>query len=322
MKHLYIAAGILAAALAATSCGAVGVKGTAAVQPSQQPMAQNPLANFPTNYGPAADTIPVLQAPMGADAPAPEAAPATLAPLTGEAAAVASKLAGEWVIIRVNDVNLPLEDEMPYIVFEPSTRRFYASNGCNVLNGDYTVNSTGRLVTDHVAMTMNLCPDMPGEAQITRVIGGTDPIAVQVTTVSQDSYLVMTAGGQSIVASKHNMDFMNGQWAIVQLNGKALNDPEANLFIDVPALKIHGNTGCNFFNGTLYIDPTKAKSVEFGEMGTTRMACPKMEQEQKILFALESVKQAQREGKDRVALLNAQGQVIMKLKKEATPRPE
>lgn len=315
MKHLYIAVGI-AAAMATAACGSLTGNGAAAVGQSQQPMTQNPLATFPTNYGPKADTIPVAQAaPMGADAPAPEAAPKALEPLTGEAAKVADKLAGEWVIVRVNDVNLPLEDEMPYIVFDPSERRFYSSNGCNVLNGDYTVNSNGRLVTDHVMMTMMYCQDVPGEAQITRVLGGTDPITVQVTNVSQDSYLVMTAGGQTIVASKHNMEFLNGQWLITQLNGKQIKDPEANLFIDVPALKIHGNTGCNYFNGTLYIDPTKAKSVEFGEMATTRMACPKMEQEQQILFALESVKQAKREGKDGVALLNANGQTIMKLKK-------
>lgn len=324
MKHVYIAAAVLIGALSTAACGTLKGSGAANVPDAVAQQPANPLAGFPTNYGPSADTVqaaPSIPATaLGADAPAPE--PKVLAPLTGEAGKIAAQLAGEWIIVRVGDTNLPVEDEMPYITFDAATRRFYASNGCNVLNGDYTVNAKGQLLTNNVGMTMRMCPDTPGENQITRVIGGTDPIAVQVTAVSQDSYLTMTAGGQSIVARKHNMEFLNGQWQIVQLNGRSINDPEVNIFIDVPQLKIHGNTGCNYFNGTLYLDPTKAKAVEFGEMGVTRMACPKMEQEQQVLLALESVKSAQRDGKERVNLLNAQGQTLIKLKKMPVVLPE
>ena len=48
-------------------------------------------------------------------------------------------LNGEWIIVSAGGKSIETIDEMPYLTFEKSTGKFYASNGCNVLNGTFTL---------------------------------------------------------------------------------------------------------------------------------------------------------------------------------------
>lgn len=53
---------------------------------------------------------------------------------------------------------------------------------------------------------------------------------------------------------------------------------------------IHGNAGCNLINGNFEISASNAKSISFPGVASTRMACPDMETEGKVLKALNKVK--------------------------------
>lgn len=224
------------------------------------------------------------------------------------------KLSGEWTIMQVNGNNLPQEDQMPYLTFEPAQHRFYASNGCNSINGDYKV-SGGKLQFSSVLSTMRYCPDVPYESEISAMLGGSLTPEVNIRRSGSDHWLTLSAGGITVAAVQRNMAFLNGQWIITQAKGESIDDDEANLFIDINELKVHGNTGCNYFNGTLYLDPAKSGSVEFGGMGLTRMACPKGNQEHNIMLALEQTVTARQSGDGRVTLLDAAGTTVMQLRK-------
>jgi heat shock protein HslJ len=79
-----------------------------------------------------------------------------------------------------------------------------------------------------------------------------------------------------------------------------------------PDGKVSGNTGCNRFSGTAAIVGT---SLTFAPLATTRMACdpPLMKQESAILAALQSVKSFALVGSDRLNLLDAGGQPVVRL---------
>lgn len=64
---------------------------------------------------------------------------------------------GRWTLVSVGDRQVNAEDEQPYLHFD-SAGRFYASDGCNILNGDYTIRSNGDMTFDHVLSTMKYCP--------------------------------------------------------------------------------------------------------------------------------------------------------------------
>lgn len=236
---------------------------------------------------------------------------------------IAEKLAGEWMIVSVGGKTLRTVDDMPYINFEKQTGRFYSSNGCNVLNGSYSVADGAKLSFGNTLSTMKMCHDVQFENEITAILSGSEPLTFKIDKIGHESYLRLfnTKGTELMSARKHNMDFLNGNWLITSVNGKAISDEEANVFIDINELKIHGNTGCNFFNGTVYINPEKSNAIDFSNMASTRMACPKMEQESAILLALEETATAIQGSHDQVILLSQGGKELMTLKKTEL-RPE
>ena len=86
-----------------------------------------------------------------------------------------------------------------------------------------------------------------------------------------------------------------------------------NIFFDVAEGKVHGNTGCNYFNGKLYISPDRSNALELSNMGVTRMACPKTAQETSMLVALEETASAIRGNGNQVILLDKNGKQVMTL---------
>jgi len=92
-------------------------------------------------------------------------------------------------------------------------------------------------------------------------------------------------------------------------------------FLDIAELKIHGNTGCNYFNGEIYIYPNKANAIDFSKMGVTRMACPKTAQETAMLVALEQTQTVVKSDKGHAILLDSTGKEVMKLKKSSLLAP-
>ncbi len=230
-----------------------------------------------------------------------------------------SRLNGEWTIIAVDGKNLPILDEMPYINFENATGRFYMSNTCNIINGDFKSVDNSKLHFSNTLSTMKYCPDIEFETAITAVVSTSEPIRYKIEKISQESYIeFLNAKGKVIMkARKHNMDFLNGNWQIERVGDRTVNDEEATIFIDISELKIHGNTGCNYFNGQIYINPEKANAIDFSNLASTRMACPKMDQESAILLALEQTVTAIQDKSGKAMLLDREGKELMMLKRTA-----
>lgn len=230
---------------------------------------------------------------------------------------IADRIAGEWVIVSAGGKQIPSTDDMPYVTFEKSTGKFYASNGCNIVNGAYKVNANGTLSFSNTLSTMKYCGDLGYDALITSALAGEEPVSVKIDKVGHESFcrFYNTKGTEIMSARKHNMDFLNGNWLITSVGGKTIEGDEANLFIDINELKVHGNTGCNFFNGQLFINPDKSNAIDFSNLGSTRMMCPNMEQESAILLALEETASAIQGSEGKVMLLNSAGKELMTITK-------
>lgn len=225
------------------------------------------------------------------------------------------RIDGEWIIISAGDKTVPSSDDMPYINFMRAEGRFYASNGCNVLNGTYITTPAGVITFDHVLSTMKMCPETDYEIPISSVLSGSEPVKVKITDLGHETYLsLLDSKGTEIIARKHNMDFLNGNWQIMTVNGKTVKSEDATLFMDINELKVHGNTGCNFFNGDLFINPDKSNAIDFSNLASTRMACPNMEEESAILLALEETASAIQGSDHKVMFLSTTGKELMTLK--------
>ncbi|MDE6498571.1 MAG: META domain-containing protein [Muribaculaceae bacterium] len=225
------------------------------------------------------------------------------------------QLAGEWVIVAVGDTRISDLEEMPYITF--SDGAFYGSNGCNVLNGQYSVKGS-KLGFSHVAATMRFCPDVPFEHEINVVLADGTSYPVKIENKGHETYLYLLSdnGNRRLLqARRHNMGFLNGEWRVTAIGNDEIDDEECNIFFDIAEGKVHGNTGCNYFNGEIFISPDRANAIELSNMGVTRMACPKTAQETAMLVALEQASQAVQKGDRQAALLDNHGEKLITLKR-------
>lgn len=234
----------------------------------------------------------------------------------------AKMIAGEWTIIKVGKNTVQITDEMPYVNFDKADGRFYASDGCNIINGSFTITKEYTLYLDNVLSTMRLCPEIEDGSAISAALSGAQPLKVEFEKVDSDDVTLMTLinpqGKVLLTLRRSDMNFLNGEWQVVRIGSTSYDNPDINLFFDLPALKVHGNTGCNFFNGDIYIDPTVGASLNFGRMGVTRMACPDSGTETAMLVALEQVCSARPSAGNTVLLNDASGTTLIVLKRMTT----
>lgn len=236
----------------------------------------------------------------------------------GEGPVDENGLAGEWLLATIDGKNVVEEEDVPYINFDSQDHRFYASNGCNVVNGSYRLNGK-EISFGGVAATMKYCADAAYEMAFNKAVNDESVLlTTPVYRIGQDAFLTLTdrAGKPVMTLRKKNMNFLNGNWQITMADGMTINDEEATVFFDIPELKVHGNSGCNYFNGTLYINPQQPGAIDISNIGLTRRACPNSEQERAITVALEVAHTAAAGHEpDTVALINKEGKTVMTLKR-------
>lgn len=226
------------------------------------------------------------------------------------------RLSGEWTIIKAGKTDIPYEDEMPYLIFNEKQWVFYASNGCNVLNGNFVYEGDNSIKFGTVLSTMRFCPDVTYESEINSVLKDGNIVEAKLEQHGRETYLLLLNDRSQTVMKlrRHNLDFLNGQWDVSRIGDDQIDKEEGvNIFFDVPECKVHGNTGCNFFNGIIEVDPYRTSSISLKNMGVTRRACPDLDTETKFLVALEQVAQVKNSGNDTVYLLDKQGKTIITL---------
>lgn len=227
----------------------------------------------------------------------------------------ASHLDGEWTVWTVGGKKVTGE-ERPYINFSVAEGRVYGNNGCNVINGDFTVGEGQSLRITNTISTMMSCGNALFEDAINKAIDKVRYFSV--SRRGHESYLDLLSESKStiMVLRRHNMEFLNGAWTPTEINGKANTNEDVRMVIDIAELKVHGRTGCNIMNGSLLIDPDKDNSVQFLDIATTRMMCSEenMATETALLVALESVEHAKAGKNGTVVMTDKNDKIILTLK--------
>ena len=169
---------------------------------------------------------------------------------------------------------------------------------------------------------MMACPDAKFEQTFNKAL---DDVRYYSISKKGHEYFLDMKNSQKLtvmVLRKHNMDFLNGTWNVIEISGKKYNNPDMEMVIDIQEQRLHGNTGCNIVNGALTIDPDKSNSIQFMDLASTRMMCPEenMKAETAMLVALESVEYAQKGKNNTVIMSDKDNQPILILKKVEVER--
>lgn len=224
-------------------------------------------------------------------------------------------LDGEWTIAEVNGSKVTGE-ERPYVTFSTVENRIYGSNGCNVINGDFQVEGNNGLSFENIITSMKACADAPFQYEITDGLGRVSSYSVEKRGHEYYLNLFNPSNHRIMTLRKHNMDYLNGAWRVASIGGRTVHGDDLHFVIDIPELRLHGNTGCNILNGTLSIDPDKSNSIQFQQLITTRMkgTDKEMEIERALLIALEEVESAKR-GSRGVTMYDIHGREVLSLHK-------
>lgn len=304
----------MTAAVAATSCSVLNpsAKKTAGnvvsgAQASKVENSDNNVKNTPVDQAVTDDN---------SDAAKQSVAPTEESKVTMRTG-LARNLGGEWTIIQVGATGIDRDEDMPYIIFQPSTAQFFANNGCNTLNGTYAVDDNDNVTFNNILTTLRFCHDVDFENKINAVITENVPVKVRITEVGQESFAdFIDAQGKSVMRMRRgNLEFLNGHWNVESVAGLGKLEAPAHIFFDLNELKLNGDTGCNMVMGSIYLDHRQSNAVDFSNMGTTRMACPAPIEKQQtaILVSLEETASAISDGRDKVMLLGSDGRILMTL---------
>lgn len=111
----------------------------------------------------------------------------------------------------------------------------------------------------------------------------------------------------------------SGEWNIVNVNGQTVSaESIPYIGFDQKTNRVYGHTGCNRLMGNYHVDSLVTGKMNFGQMATTRMMCPDMTLEQRVLEALGKVAGFAQVG-DTVELKDAEGKPLMTLLKRVKP---
>lgn len=271
---------ILASALVlmgAASCSTLGSKSKKATTETVKPQTE-----APSKQKPAVNTQLPVENLNGTPV---EQAAASVAPNS----ALVNSLNGEWIITEAASYKISRDEDMPYVNFTEADGKFYANNGCNVLNGNFLFKGVNQVTFSNVISTMMYCPDVKFDHAISSVLQDGSVVTVTIETKGQETYMQFRNSANKVLMTmrKHNLESLNGLWKFQTIEGEKVEGKGLNIFFDIPELSVHGNTGCNYFNGTIVIDPQKPNSISFSQMGVTMRMCENADLERTMLVALE-----------------------------------
>lgn len=223
---------------------------------------------------------------------------------------------GDWAIEKVNG-KVAVGEKAPYLKFVPEEKRVYGNNGCNVINANYTYNPADStlMFTDIVSTMMACQKEGITDYEINVALNETRYYTWRLN--GDDYYLTLYSASHAPVMElmHQNFQFLNGTWAVKEIDGQPVDVPDMKLVIDVDEGKIHGNTGCNIINGNLETDMDAANSISFQGIAMTRMACPEPNYETQFVVALEEAMKAQALKEGRAALINSENKVVLLLER-------
>lgn len=130
------------------------------------------------------------------------------------------------------------------------------------------------------------------------------------------------AGCKAKKAAVASFSDLNGEWGVVEMNGKVLNPVETHqvLIFDVAGNRLSGNAGCNRIMGQIEYSEMYKNIIKFPQVATTRMGCPDMSGEKELLTALDKVVRFEAVGETKpvneIALYGTDNSKLLVIKKQ------
>ncbi len=225
----------------------------------------------------------------------------------------ALQLYGEWTIIEIQNKAVYTQ-ERPYIYIDFNGKKFYGNNGCNAINGNFTLKGNA-IAFNNIISTNQTCSSTTSELTVMRNFA--EVRTFELSSLYNVEYMSLkNANGKVIMKlRRQNLDFLNGAWTVKEMAGQNVFDRNVKLVIDVQMKTVNCLTKCNIINGIVKIDPIKEFDVEFEDLKSTHHMCDDIRTETQMLICLEETVSCKKINNSEMALMNHRGTIVMVLKK-------
>jgi heat shock protein HslJ len=216
----------------------------------------------------------------------------------------AAAIRGKWLVMSMmNNSNLQEVASLDmYAEFEPDSDRVTGRGTCNRFFGSMKLTGN-QLKIGPLAGTMMACPSMDMEQKMRGLLEQADRFSqdgerLLIQSGSKTLLLLIAYPAGNIMLdegmAETNTPLDMYTWNFVEMNDAAstipLNQLQAKLSFDPLNQKFQGFAGCNRFFGTMTSAAQfNSGSIGLGKVGSTRMACPEMALEGKILAGLQLI---------------------------------
>ena len=233
-----------------------------------------------------------------------------------------SMLNGNWEIEEINGAAIVSRSETkPFLLFDTAKGQITGFTGCNRITGSFERDSKpGVINISNVGSTRKACPDMSTERNILHTLS----LAHKYLQVNADKIALCNESNRPIMILKKTDEAsqastLSDEWTVTHIGQEAVseqNEQEAFIGFNAKEQKVYGCTGCNRFHGAYQADENNASSVSFQNIGSTMMMCRFMDNEEKILQALNATRSFRYTKKDELTLLDEEGRTLLVLKRK------
>lgn len=223
----------------------------------------------------------------------------------------ATQLYGEWTVVKLRKRDIATPNRA-YIYLDFNGNRLYGNNGCNTINGVFTLQGSS-MGFDKLIASNEKCSNASTERAVMRALD--EVRAYDVTSLYNMWYLNLKNGKGQVVMTlrRQNLDFLNGSWRVKEMGGSNVASKDLKLVIDVEMLTINALTKCNIINGVVTVDPSQEMDVEFEDLKSSHNQCDDIDTETQMLINLEETASCKKINDNEVALLNRDGTIVMVL---------
>lgn len=194
---------------------------------------------------------------------------------------------GTW-IIKTAGRHEVVGDEPVELTFNLTNNRIYGNDGCNVINGIFTLGDENALQFGSLISTTKACRPQVTDRAVLRAIDRTR--SYKRTDDRDLSIKLCDRRGRTVMKLVKRMTYrLNGPWKVTAINDTLITDKQPTIVIDIPEAKLSGFANCNRIFAHIVLNDTPY-GITFTQVAATRKTCPETETEIKFLAALEKVR--------------------------------
>ncbi|MBP5314243.1 MAG: META domain-containing protein [Muribaculaceae bacterium] len=225
-------------------------------------------------------------------------------------------LNGEWAIEKVNGKRLvSVDDDMPYLIFNTKQNLIYASDGHNTVNAFYTFNaghSANAVKFSNVVASHN--NDASSTKALVNALNNTNAYSYE---EGEFPTLHLYKGdSEMLTLRKLGLSVLDGAWKVKAVRNNTIEkEDEIQLVIDTTDGRVYGNTGFNIFRGTIWIETSKPRAIQFQNITASENETDNQRNETQLLVALEEVESIKNVKGNTVTLLDGTGKPAIVLER-------